>query len=103
MQLVILCLLILKLTPAFATTLNDAYGDDSSGCPLGKLRPLSSLGWSRQCLMTQEWQRHFLGYISMIALSMQGILCLHILSFRVDYTDKFCEIAQNLSVFFSLY
>ena len=35
MQLVLLCLLILKLTPAFATTLNDAYGDDSSGCPLG--------------------------------------------------------------------
>ncbi|KAG4932169.1 hypothetical protein GLYMA_17G036200v4 [Glycine max] len=35
MQLVLLCLLILKLTPAFATTPNDAYGGDSSGCPLG--------------------------------------------------------------------
>ncbi|KAJ1418662.1 Secretory peroxidase [Sesbania bispinosa] len=34
MQLVLLFLVILKLTSAFATTLNDAYGGDT-GCPLG--------------------------------------------------------------------
>ncbi|TKY54263.1 Peroxidase 40 [Spatholobus suberectus] len=34
MQLVLLCLVILNITPAFATTLNEAYGDDP-GCPLG--------------------------------------------------------------------
>ncbi|WVZ04717.1 hypothetical protein V8G54_018063 [Vigna mungo] len=37
-----------------------------------RLRPLSSIGWSRQWLKTREWQPHCLGYISMIALSMQG-------------------------------
>ncbi|XP_022637959.1 peroxidase 40-like [Vigna radiata var. radiata] len=34
MQLVLLCLVMLMLTPAFATTPNDAYGGDP-GCPLG--------------------------------------------------------------------
>ncbi|XP_027368713.1 peroxidase 40 [Abrus precatorius] len=34
MQLVLLCLVVLKLTPTSANTLNEAYGDDS-GCPLG--------------------------------------------------------------------
>lgn len=34
MQLVFLCLVILKLTSAFATTFNETYGGDT-GCPLG--------------------------------------------------------------------
>ncbi|XP_027918470.1 peroxidase 40 [Vigna unguiculata] len=34
MQIVLLCLMILKLTPAFAATVNDAYGGDP-GCALG--------------------------------------------------------------------
>ncbi|XP_061357018.1 peroxidase 40 [Gastrolobium bilobum] len=34
MQLALLCLVILKITSAFATTLNEAYGGDT-GCPLG--------------------------------------------------------------------
>ncbi|KAK7318834.1 hypothetical protein RJT34_03541 [Clitoria ternatea] len=34
MQLALLCLVILKLTPAFASTLTEGYGDDP-GCPFG--------------------------------------------------------------------